>query len=414
MTGAEPVQRFGILGHDYAADSDALQRALAKVYDGGPRPRCLCRSGGVEMYVARHGRFIVKRMPDTGSLHHPSCPSYEPEATDSGLGELVGDAVLEAEPGHIELRVAFPWTHALGAGSPRSREALEASAEIEAPRRRMSLRAVAHYLFERAGFNRWMPAMRGKRSQAVIHKYLMEATANVVVKGLPLAQRLYVPEAFNEATRSEVARRRQEKLAVLQPAEGRLPLVLLIGEYKSAESLAGSVRVWIKHMPDVPLWVDRRIWTRIERTFASVLEARGIDSGARPRAVLVALIRARREHTYEIDTACLMLVSQQWIPIEGVHELPLIHALIEQERRFLKPLRYDATTAGQFPNALLLDVGARPVPLHVTSPFASPAEQASKTRALAAAAVHGDTPWVWGSDRPMPALPPRAQDSTGR
>jgi hypothetical protein len=52
--------------------------------------------GGVEMYVARHSLFVVKRMPDSGSTHHPGCPSYEPEARQSGLGELVGEAVLES------------------------------------------------------------------------------------------------------------------------------------------------------------------------------------------------------------------------------------------------------------------------------------------------------------------------------
>ena len=60
--------------------------------------------------------------------------------------------------------------------------------------------------------------------------------------------------------------------------------------------------------------------------------------------VITALIRARREHTYEIDTATLLLASDQWIPVEGVHELPLLQALINAGRYFFKPLRYDART----------------------------------------------------------------------
>lgn len=405
MVGGEVTQRFHVLGREYDAHSDELEQALAGVYENGPRPRCLCRSGGVEMYVARHGRFVVKRMPETGAHHHPSCPSYEPEPAQSGLGELLGDALLEPEPGRIELRVAFPWAHILGAGPSRSGHEGEPAADVATPRRRMSLRAVAHYLFERAGFNRWTPAMRGKRHQAVLHRYLLEAACDIVVKGERLAQRLYVPEAFNERTRDEVARRRQAQLTVLQPTQGRLPMVILIGEFKAAEPFAAGMRVWVKHMPDVPLWVERRAWVRIERAFAPVLEAQCVDSNAKPRPVLVALIRARREHLYEIDTACLMLVSAQWIPIEGVHELPLIEALIAQERRFIKPLRYDASVAGQFPNALLLDVGA-PFPLHLSSPFLPAAEQSAKSRALAAERQRGGTPWVWVTPQPMPALPP--------
>ena len=88
-----------------------------------------------------------------------------------------------------------------------------------------------------------------------------------------------------------------------------MPLALLIGEFKAADVAGSSVRIWIKHMPDVPLWADRQVWARVERTFAAVFEACGADVGPKPRLVLSTLIRARREHTYEIDTASLMLAS---------------------------------------------------------------------------------------------------------
>ena len=53
--------------------------------------------------------------------------------------------------------------------------------------------------------------------------------------------------------------------------------------------------------------------------------------------MLAALIRARREHTYEIDLTSLMLTSEEWIPLEGVQEAPLVRALVAQGRRFVKP-----------------------------------------------------------------------------
>lgn len=117
-------------------------------------------------------------------------------------------------------------------------------------------------------------------------------------------------------------------------------------------------------MPDAPLLIASRSWERIERVFAPLFEARDADTGHPVRVILAALIRARREYTYEIDAASLMLTNEQWIPIEGVHELPLIDTLIAQHRRFVKPLRYDARSAAAFPNALLLDAGPAPVPLH--------------------------------------------------
>src|SRR5574343_1501913 len=107
-------QRFAIKGRVIGADDPQFQEALAHVYETPERPRCLCMPGGVEMYVARPRQFVVKRMPDSGSAHHPGCVSYEPEAQQSGLGEMVGEAVLEPEPGRFELRVDFPWARMIG------------------------------------------------------------------------------------------------------------------------------------------------------------------------------------------------------------------------------------------------------------------------------------------------------------
>lgn len=244
--------------------------------------------------------------------------------------------------------------------------------------------------------------MAGKRNQGVLHKYLMHAAEDVVVKGVGLSERLYVPEAFNEASKFEAAQRRRNKLAVLRPHEGQSPLAVVIGEFKVSEATSLGRRVWVKHMPDAPLLVGTKTWERIERVFAPLFEARDADSGHKVRLVLAALIRARREHTYEIDAASLMLTSEHWIPIEGVHELPLVHALVEQGRRFVKPLRYDARSAAAFPNALLLDAGPLPLPLHVISAFMPPKDRAEKERVVRTAGV---SPWLWWSTEAMPALP---------
>jgi two-component system heavy metal sensor histidine kinase CusS len=48
----------------------------------------------------------------------------------------------------------------------------------------MSLRGLTHYLFERTAFNRWSPAMDGKRSQGVLHMYLLGAAEQVKSKGV--------------------------------------------------------------------------------------------------------------------------------------------------------------------------------------------------------------------------------------
>lgn len=395
-------QRFFIKGCTYTASDTQLQDALARIYETPERPRCMCVRCGVEMYVARHRQYVVKRMPGTGSNHHPACPSYEPEYGQSGLGELMGESVIERSPESVELRVAFPLTRVPGRSIPRGEPA--PPAEINAPRHRMSLRAVMHYLFERAGFNRWYPTMEGKRSQGVIHKYLMEAAAEIEMKGERLSERLYVPEQFSDERKAEIAERRRKKLAILQSPEQdvQFKMALVLGEFKGSEASSSGRKVWIKHMPDTPLFIDNKAWERIERAYHDLLQARDADTKAKQRVVLCALVYAKREHTYQIDTASLMLTTENWIPIEGIHEADLIQALTEQKRRFMKPLRYDARSAASFPNALLLDTVAAPTPLHVVSGFMGLKERTAKEKVIKAS---GDATWVWCTDKAMPALP---------
>lgn len=395
-------QRFFIKGSTYCATDAQLQFALARVYETPERPRCMCIRGGVEMYVAKHRRFVVKRMPATGSEHDPMCPSYEPELQQSGLGELIGAAVVDHSPGYVELKVAFPFERASGRAVGRGER--RGPAAVGTPRHRMSLRAVMHFLFERAGLNRWYPAMEGKRNQGVLHKYLTEAAQEVLTKGVRLSERLYVPEPFSEMTRLQTAERRRSKFAFLQSRTGdvQVKMALVVGEFKASEATGLGRKVWIKHMPDVPLLIDSKAWGRVERVYGNLLEARYADAAHKPRVAIGALIYAKREHTYQIDTMIFMLTTDQWIPIEGMHELDLISALIEQKRRFMKPLRYDAKSAAAFANALLLDAGEKPVSLHVVSAFMDPKERATKEKTLKSST---EMSWVWHTDKPMPALP---------
>ncbi|MEO3714089.1 DUF1173 family protein [Roseateles flavus] len=398
------VQRFRLAGTSYDALDPEWQGALAGAHTEGARPRCLCVEGGIEMYVARHHqRFVVKRMPGTGFQHQPQCPSYEPEAQKSGLGELMGEAIIETDSGSTELFVDFPWLRMAGRRTAPA-EAADPG-EVQVPRQRMSLRALTHFLFERAGFNRWSPAMAGKRNQGVICRYLLDAAAELWVKGQPLAQRLYVPEPFSEAAKASVAERRRAKLAILQPRDGQAPLAIVIGEFKTCERTAFGRRLWIRHMPDAPLLIADKSWERALRVFAASFQMLDAHAHLRPRLVLSALIRAKREHVYEVDVVNLMLTTEQWIPIDGAHEIELIHRLVEQQRRFIKLLRYDAKRAGGFPNALLLDVGAEAAPLHVISAFVDEKERKAKLQAIA----RQPDVWTWWTDQPMPPLPDMAR-----
>lgn len=406
----EPTRYF-IKGRTWVGADPGLQDALARVYGSSERPRCVCVPGGVEMYIAKHAEYVVKRMPDTGRQHHPTCPSFDPEPGTSGLGELLGEAIIEHAPDQVEVRTDFPMSRMPGKSMPRG-EALADPAEVHAPRKRMSLRALLHYLYERAGFNRWYPAMEGRRNQGVLHKYLSEAARGVRLKGVTLDERLYVPEPFRAECKNEIGERRRKKLALLLSPEDavQFKMAIIAGEYNGSEATNFGRRIIVKHMPDVPLYVESKAWERVERSYGAILQARDADVARKPRVMVAALIYAKRGHVYQVDTLSMMLTTDQWIPLEGLHELPLIEALQREQRAFIKPLKYDARTAAAFPNVLLLDSGKEPLPIHVVSPFAESSERALKERAVA---TGGESTWVWYTDKDMPPLPERAKGRAG-
>ena len=379
--------RYGLLGRVWTVDEGGFEQALAQVHQAGgaaERPRCMCLPGGVEMVVARLAhQFILKRMPQTGARHHASCISYEPPQDATGLGELLGDAVMELDTGGVDVRVNFPLTRTSGKSGVRL-ASVEPSV-VKPTIASVSLKALLHLLFSRAGFDRWSPAMAGKRTQWVIHKYLMQAANGIFVKGQALSDRLYVPEPFSQTTRVESSRRRREKLSVLYPHDGLSPLGLVIGEFKSSDVTAGHRRIWIRHMPDAPLMVKEVTWQRLEKMFGKLFEVKLADTDAKVRLVIGALIRARSEYTYEIDSATLMMTTAQWIPVDEVYELALIQDLVDRGRRFWKPLRYDALTDKVFANVLLLDSGASPMPLFVLSPFMTGQQSDRVRKAIAKA-----------------------------
>lgn len=384
--------------NDSAAE---LQLALAELHGTSERPRCLCMPGGVDMYIAKTDRYLLKRMPGTGHQHHPSCTSFEPAYSDSGLGELMGEAVVDNGDADTEIYVNFSLKK--GCGLARQPAKKREPVEVTVAKRKMSLRAVMHYLFDRAGFNRWAPAMEGKRNQAVIHKYLMEVAGSTRIKGRPMSEHLYVPEQFNEQRKTEIAERRRGKLASLasQVDAGSTGIGIVLGEFKGVSEAVNGKKVSIKHMPDMPLFIDEKSWKKIERTFEATFLMRDANPGAALRIIMCALIYPKTEAAFLIHAASLMTTTANWIPVEDAHEAQLVHALTSAHRHFIKPLAYDSRHAMRFATALLLDAGPMPVPLHTISAFCSDTIKAEKAARLQA----GPGTWVWISGQPMPPLP---------
>src|SRR5882762_9768007 len=326
-----PSAVYEVGGHRFDATSQSFAEAIATAHAGHQRPRCLCcRHGdgrGVEMYVARLGDgFIVKRMPNTGSQHAPDCPSYEPPAEFSGLGQVLGSAIAEdPATGATTLKLAFSLSKIAGRSTMPT--AGSTGDSVSTSGTRLSLRALLHYLWDQAELTKWQPGFAGKRSWATVRKHLLLAGENKMARGEPLHARLYIPEVFSVEQRDVINARRlaQWAHAVAKPGKPQ-QLILMIAEVKEIVPARYGYKAVIKHVPDQAFALDEQLYRRLGQRFEGELSLWGAADNL--HMLIIATIGVSEAGVPAIAELSLMPVTSQWLPIEDSFEQQLVELLI--------------------------------------------------------------------------------------
>jgi hypothetical protein len=382
-------------GARFDVDTPGLAEAIASAYGAHRRPRCLCRAGGVEMYVARLGDgYIVKRMPETGSRHAPDCPSFEPPAEASGLGPLLGTAIREdPTTGLTTLSLDF----SLSKGSrPTVAPRLDGETAVAAcTTTKLSLRGLLHYLWDQAGLTRWQPGFAGKRSWSVVRSRLRQAAENHTASGRALLSCLYIPEPFSIEQREAIGARRAALWTAMTKAVGaHRPLILLIAELKDLTTARHGFRAVVKHIPDLSFILDERIFSQVKRRFETQLDLWGMSDDV--RMLVIATFGVSASSVLVIDQLSLMTATKEWLPVESAFERQLVGRLVAEERCFTKCLRYNLGSRSLLPSATLTDCSAPP-PLLFITPQDTPGVRAAS-----------DSAWQWRTGQEcMPQLPKR-------
>lgn len=390
-------------GHRWTANTPGFADVVADAHAKHQRLRCLCHPNGdgIEMYVARLlNGYIVKRMPNTGSQHASSCPSYELPADLSGLGQLVGTAILEnPDTGDTALKLDFP----LSKLPDRSSQSPTASnsPNIASLGQKLSLRALLHYLWDQAELTHWHPGFAGKRHWATVRRHVLTAAAHKFARGSPLQKRLYVPEMFSSENRDAINARRLAEWtpALTQPGKPS-QLMLLIGEVKEIVPSRYGFRALIKHIPDQAFALDERLFRQLEKRFTGELELWGAFDSV--HLVVIATFCVTCSGLPTIDALSLVAFTPEWIPVDSIHEAQLVRSLVNNRRSFVKSLRYNLCADASMPSAVLTDL-SDPVELYIAAdaiaieeePTESPSEPPSHTQR-----------WVWHpSQQPLPPFP---------
>lgn len=386
------MRRFEIAGAVLDETDPGLGAAVADAYRNRLRPLCLCRQPGIPMYVARIGdQHVIKRMPFTGGTHDAACESYEPPLELSGLGTLMGNAIrLDPESGLAALRLDFSLTHTGSRASPTPGASEASSVKSEA--RRLSLRALLHFLWNEAGLTKWTVVWTGKRQWWNMRWHLIEAAKTMMVKGVPLSELLLVPEPFRAANKSAIEERRATALRAIQAQNaGPRRLMVLVGEIKEFQPARGGHRIVVKHMPGFPLLLEDKAWQRLKTRFEVELALWSANDGS--HLIAIATFGVNAAGLAAIDEIALMIVGENWIPYESVYEEKLVGALARLREPSIKGLRYSLASDQPAAAALLMQHQPKPLALYIVPASADDAYEAALAEMIAARPDFES--WIW-------------------
>ena len=404
LTAPPSVYKVG--GQRFEPTSRGFVEAIANAHATHHRPRCMCLMEGVEMYVARlagtNEGFIVKRIPNTGSHHAPDCPSYEPPAEFSGLGQVLGSAITE-DPATGETTLKLDFSMSKIAGRSAMPTSGGGSDSVVSSGTKLSLRGLLHYLWDQADLTRWQPGFAGKRTWSTVRKHLLLAAENKIARGDSLRSRLYIPEAFSVDQREAINARRiaQWSQAIAAPGKPQ-HLMLLIAEVKEIVPARYGFKAVVKHVPDQAFALDEQLYRRLGQRFESALALWGAAEDI--HMVMMATFSVAAAGIPTIMELSLMPVTRYWLPVEDGFEKQLIERLVVDGRSFVKGLRYDLGAGSALASATLTDCeGSAPLLFVVHAGI----EDSERYLQVCEPSV---PVWMWNaSGEAMPALPPRRQ-----
>lgn len=351
------------------------------------------------MYVARvgPGRYVIKRMPDTGLAHAHHCASYLPPEELSGLGQVLGSAITEeADSGLTAIKLGFRMSKTDRTG-PAGGGCGKVADSVAAEPNRLTLRAVLHYLWQEADLAVWSPGMAGKRNWRVVSWYLRQAARGKFTKGKPLTSRLFVPEPFTAEKKTEIAARRLSAWAPVQRHGPGQQFMMLIGEIKAIEPARFGHKLLIKHLPDAPLMVDDALLARMNKRFGDELELWQSDEDG--HLMVIATFSVGRAGLATAEEISLVMTDRNWLPYESPADKLLLEVALQQRRRFTKSLRYNLAPDKPMASLVLTDTEKPTAAFLLTSDH-------DREAVADLAAQTGTEVWTWVVGEDLPALPP--------
>lgn len=334
-----------------------IQDALRAVRKSGDLV-CLCRTDNSKESRSLHSRMMpvqqkltIARNPDTGPDHDPGCYFFQERPNDSGRQAYVDGVIAEDPDGTIKLRLSTT-LRPPQKGEPRGEALVRPERGRSRSQRAMTQRGFMDFLFDRTGTNLWRPAFAGHREPLAVLTRIRSEVAHIRSARIDIASRFGVCWPIPN-------RNYPFKSWAFKAKDGGFRgLVLAVVSSLNVE----SHRITLEHEEDAQLSLvfDDVAWAHLIRSFPLERSLIGNDA-ARVFGLFTCDFRfgARYPDTSVagdvVDAALMAAEASSCIPVASGYELRMARALIDAQRSFRKPLRFDASEDLVFPDFVLID-----------------------------------------------------------
>lgn len=365
--------------HFVREGDDNFHNTLASWYKVNAKPMCMCRPDekghGIECYIAKlsanksksgEDLYIVKKMPDSGRLHSPSCSHYQLPESLSGKVSLSDNTIQEdSESGFTKIKTSISFAskkNRLGQAVEEDNKVTRDSAQsIGLRESQLSLLGILHYLLDSTNLNRWSPKMAGKRHYGLLRFLLNQQADRTIAKSSMLSDRLFIPPVYSAERKEKNDDLMQSFIESLTPNKTESPVGIVIGQFREFGRHYNSATMSLKH---VDYCFNINIGTsdvvnRLEKKNSEIFDIAEVHQF--PVLVIATVInRAGILFAKRLD---FQLLSREFLPIgPRDYERRLIEQLVNENRYFSVPLRFNMDKCLPLASAILEDL-SEPIPI---------------------------------------------------
>ena len=388
---------------------------------------CPCLEEPLKLVIReRTGKLFLAAWPDQAAKHALDCPFYSDDRT--GAAEYA-EGAIQRDGEFTRVVLAHPLRQdrfpmpPLVAQQPARPERVPKGASANVRKEKLHLWGLLHLLWEEAALNRWYPGWH--RDWGFTRYLLRRAAQTTMIDGAPLLQSLYIPPVWNAKKRAEIQGHWAQFISPLVVNHRRTAVVasaFVIGTVRALEPSEFGHMLKLHHhaekfyldtkLADQLVRFSRRGWAAAKR-----LEAPSEDA---EKPYVVAAMRVEASHTGRMTVveAALMRVSPRFIPVNSSYEDRIARQLVDDGRKFVRPLHYDNHTLA-LPDFVLTDAGGARNAQGSSTPDVAmyvygasiPVQQKPRLEASdrAWAAAQGLAYWQW--DAAMQPEPPKLPPS---